>query len=89
MLTNMEDVKAAQGQVINGVDNPNLMSVDSTEPIKTTVDAEKVAELSKEIVVAKADDKDKKVAEEKKDEKETTEGKTRSAEEERPKERKE
>lgn len=81
MLTNMEDVKAAQGQVINGVDNPNLMSVDSTEPIKTTVDAEKVAELSKEIVVAKADDKDKKVAEEKKDEKETTEGKTESAEE--------
>lgn len=41
MLQSIEEVKKADlsvGSVINGVDNPNLLSVDSTEPIQTEVD---------------------------------------------------
>jgi len=41
MLQTMDEVKKADlstGQMINGVDNANLMSVDSTEPFKTKVD---------------------------------------------------
>lgn len=47
MLQTIEEIKAAEietGQVINGVDNPGLLSVDSTTPIQTKV--EKKEDLS-------------------------------------------
>lgn len=38
MLTKADEVVEANGGVINGIDSPNLMSVDSTTPIETKVD---------------------------------------------------
>ena len=41
MLQTMEEIKKAEmnpGAIINGVDNPNLLSVDSTTPIVTDAD---------------------------------------------------
>jgi hypothetical protein len=56
VLQTIEEIKAAEievGQVINGVDNPGLLSVDSTTPIQTKVEvkdppAEEVKEVKKE-----------------------------------------
>ncbi|MHA1481882.1 MAG: hypothetical protein ACTSQA_00405 [Candidatus Heimdallarchaeaceae archaeon] len=58
MLTTINEV-AAVSQVINGVDNPNLMSVDSTAPIDTVADEVKAVDdngeasiqTNKEVVV--------------------------------------
>ncbi len=47
MLKTLDEIKNAEISatgVINGVDNPNLLSVDSTEPIKTEIDQIKSAE---------------------------------------------
>ena len=56
MLQTMEEVKKTDmipGMIINGVDNANLMSVDSTTPITTDADIvkddEKKAEVAKEL----------------------------------------
>jgi len=38
MLKSIEEVQQVEGGVINGVDNPNLMSVDSTTPLQTEAD---------------------------------------------------
>ena len=37
-LEEIKEVEVAAGVVINGVDNPNMMSVDSTEPVETKSD---------------------------------------------------
>lgn len=49
MLTSMEEVDKAT-QVINGVDNPNVMSVSSVAPIPTTVDETNPAHKSSDSV---------------------------------------
>jgi hypothetical protein len=57
MLRTLEEIKQAELSttgVINGVDNPNILSVDSTEPVKTDVD-----ELTGEEEIV--EDEDKKV----------------------------
>jgi hypothetical protein len=77
----MEEIKKADmnpGMIINGVDNPNLLSVDSTTPVVTDADVIKKEEETKPEVKAaekepekKADDKkeeEKKVEEKAKDE---------------------
>ena len=43
MPTSTDEVNAVN-PMINGVDSPQLMSVDSTEPIETEVEKEKVSE---------------------------------------------
>ena len=47
MLQTMEEIKKADmnpGMIINGVDNPNLLSVDSTTPVVTDADVIKKEE---------------------------------------------
>ena len=81
MLQTMEEIKKVDmnpGMIINGVDNPNLLSVDSTTPVVTDADVIKKEEETKPEVKAaekepekKADDKkeeEKKVEEKAKDE---------------------
>ena len=76
MLQTMEEIKKAEmnpGAIINGVDNPNLMSVDSTTPIATDADIikdeeKKADEEKKEPEKAPEKPPEKKVAEEKKPE---------------------
>lgn len=46
-LDEIRNVELESGQVINGIDNPRLMSVDSTEPIKTELDQVKKLEDKK------------------------------------------
>ena len=51
MLQSMEEFNAASGQVINGIDNPSLFSVDSTTPVVTDADGlPEFDENSKEFV---------------------------------------
>ncbi len=75
MLQTLDEVKKTRGEarVINGVDDPNLMSVDSTTVIET--DADKVEEVEEKKEVAKEVVKEKKeeVTEVKKEEKEKKE----------------
>ncbi len=58
MLLNSEEVKQADlnaGAIINGVDNPNVLSIDSTTPIVT--DADKVGEEKEKEEEKKAEEK--------------------------------
>jgi len=71
MLKTLDEVKKVEisvDGVINGVDNANLMSVDSTTPIKTATDE---LEEEKETTTVDGEKEDKTA--EKKEEKETTE----------------
>ena len=77
MLQTMEEIKKADmnpGAIINGVDNPNLLSVDSTTPIATDADVIKEGEEKKADEEKKEPEKapekhpEKKVDEEKKPE---------------------
>ena len=77
MLQTMEEIKKAEmnpGAIINGVDNPNLLSVDSTTPIATDADVIKEGEEKKADEEKKEPEKapekppEKKVDEEKKPE---------------------
>jgi len=77
MLKTLDEIRKAEfitGQVINGVDNPNILSIDSTEPIKTNVDELKTEERKAE---------EKTVAPEKKEEKGENPSKTEVKEEEK------
>lgn len=84
MLTTMEDlrkVEMSEGNILNGVDNASLRSVDSTSPVTTGVD-EVGDEESKEGKEASAEAAEKKPTEgSEKEAKETTEGADESAEE--------
>lgn len=56
LATTMEEMRQADlsiGKVINGVDNPNVLSVDSTAPFEDKVDST----TSEEVSTEKADDK--------------------------------
>lgn len=74
MLRTIEEVEEVE-EVINGVDSPSLMSVDSTEPVKTVADSIDVPDGEKEEVAGeiklKVEDKleDKTSVEEEKEEK--------------------
>jgi hypothetical protein len=72
MLTTSEEVRnMEQKAIINGVDNPNLMSVDSTEPFQT--DADVLKKEDEEKLTEKKEEKEEKIEEkpdvEKKEEK--------------------
>jgi len=86
MLKTIDEVKNLEieaGVVVNGIDNPNMMSVDSTEPVETKADelvktkeeeekeAEKVEKKVEKVVESekKEEGEEKKEEEEKKDEK--------------------
>ena len=86
MLKTIDEVKNLEieaGVVVNGIDNPNMMSVDSTEPVETKADElvktkeEEEKEAEKEVVEKKEEKKvepEKKVEENKeKEEKEKKE----------------
>lgn len=66
MLTSKEEVQSANGVVINGVDNPNILSMDSTEPLKTVVDEEKLKSTDGSEVVSPDTAKEKSSTDEKK-----------------------
>ena len=69
MLKSIEEIKEVEieaGVVVNGVDNANLMSVDSTEPIETEVETERVSEAD---IGASEEEKEKKEKEEKEEKK--------------------
>jgi len=71
-IEEINDVEIDAGVVVNGVDNANLMSVDSTEPIKTKNEEEKISandiDISKE--VEKKEEKKEEKTEKKEEEKE-------------------
>ncbi len=69
MLTSSDEVKAVN-PLINGVDDANLMSVDSTEPFETKVDEKKVSEGDIGKVEEKEQVVEEKVEEKKEEEKE-------------------
>ena len=74
MLKTLDEVREVESKVINGVDNPNILSVDSTSPIQTEVDevpAEESAEEKKDLT--KKEEKEEKEEEEKEEEKEEEE----------------
>lgn len=65
MLLSMDEVRSARGNVINGVDSPDSLSVDSTEPLTTIIDAEKSKEAeSSEAAASEAGKKEEKKSEE-------------------------
>jgi hypothetical protein len=81
MLQSSDEVKAVE-IVINGVDNANLMSVDSTEPVTMKVEEEKVSEDDIDIVDKKDETVEIELAtEEEKEEKEKKEEKVDAKEE--------
>jgi hypothetical protein len=76
MLKSLEELNKAEikaGVVVNGVDSPNLISVDSTEPIETSADVELSDEEKKEEVDILEEKKEKKVVEKSKKEEEKVE----------------
>ena len=64
MLLTSEDVARAElsevGQVINGVDSANLMSVDSTTPLETPADELELEEVADKVVAVKVLPKEEK-----------------------------
>jgi len=87
MLKTLDEIRKAEfitGQVINGVDNPNILSIDSTEPIKTDVDELKTEERkAEEKTVAPKEDKKEEEKKEEKEKKEEDPSKTEVKEEEK------
>ncbi len=70
MLKSIEEIKEVEidaGVVVNGVDNANVMSIDSTEPIETKVDKKKVSDEN--IDTSKKEEKGEEKEEEKEEEK--------------------
>jgi hypothetical protein len=64
MLRTLDEIKNMEieaGVVVNGVDNANLMSVDSTEPLKSNPDNEKVSEEDIDIDISASKDESKNV----------------------------
>ena len=66
MLTSKEEVESANGVVLNGVDNPNVLSMDSTEPLKTVIDEEKLESVNGSEVISPDTAKEKLSTDEKK-----------------------
>lgn len=76
MLQTMEEIKKADmnpGMIINGVDNPNLLSVDSTTPVVTDADVIKKEEETKPEVKAAEKEPEKKAEDKKEEEKKVEE----------------
>lgn len=76
MLQTMEEIKKADmnpGMIINGVDNPNLLSVDSTTPVVTDADVIKKEEETKPEVKATEKEPEKKAEDKKEEEKKVEE----------------
>jgi hypothetical protein len=68
MKTNEEIQAMEKATIINGVDNPNLLSVDSTEPLPTTVDTTEDEDAQKKEEEKKVENKDESKASDKKGE---------------------
>ena len=76
MLQTMEEIKKADmnpGMIINGVDNPNLLSVDSTTPVVTDADVIKKEEETKPEAKATEKEPEKKAEDKKEEEKKVEE----------------
>ena len=76
MLQTMEEIKKADmnpGMIINGVDNPNLLSVDSTTPVVTDADVIKKEEETKPEVKVAEKEPEKKSGDKKEEEKKVEE----------------
>mgnify|MGYP001239205959 FL=1 len=76
MLQTMEEIKKADmnpGMIINGVDNPNLLSVDSTTPVVTDADVIKKEEETKPEVKTAEKEPEKKAEDKKEEEKKVEE----------------
>ena len=76
MLQTMEEIKKADmnpGMIINGVDNPNLLSVDSTTPVVTDADVIKKEEETKPEVKTAEKEPEKKSGDKKEEEKKVEE----------------
>ena len=72
MLQTIEEIKELEietGVVVNGIDNPNRMSVDSTEPVETKADGLIKTKEEEEKEVEKKVEKEEKKAEKKPEEK--------------------
>ena len=76
MLKTIEEVQEVQGGVINGVDNANLLSVDSTTPFQTEAD-----ELNAEETATEEETEEQKAAKKEEAEKKEKEEKEKSGEE--------
>jgi len=76
MLQTMEEIKKVDmnpGMIINGVDNPNLLSVDSTTPVVTDADVIKKEEETKPEVRVAEKEPEKKSGDKKEEEKKVEE----------------
>ena len=76
MLQTMEEIRKVDmnpGMIINGVDNPNLLSVDSTTPVVTDADVIKKEEETKPEVKVAEKEPEKKSGDKKEEEKKVEE----------------